>query len=252
MEVKKLSFSYGKHQVLKDVSLKIERKKITTILGPNGCGKSTLFYLMTKNLPLNSGEILLDGKNIQEIKLKDFARKVSIVNQGNTIQGDITVESLVSYGRTPFLSMMQKMGEEDEKYIEWAMDITDVKKFKDQMVSSLSGGQKQRVWIAMALAQNTDILFLDEPTTYLDVRYQIQILELIKRLNQEYHITIVMVLHDINQAIHYSDYIVGFKDGVMVGAGDAEKIVTKDFIKDIYDIDLDIITVNNKKLVINV
>lgn len=252
MEIKKLSFSYGKHQVLKDVSLKIEKGKITTILGPNGCGKTTLFYLMTKNLPIGTGKILLDGKNIQDIKLKDFARKVSIVNQGNTIQGDITVENLVSYGRTPFLSMMQRMGEEDERCIEWAMEITDVKKFKDSMVSRLSGGQKQRVWIAMALAQNTGILFLDEPTTYLDIRYQIQILNLVKRLNEEYHITIVMVLHDINQAIHYSDYIIGFKDGILVGAGDAGEIVTKDFIKEIYDIDLDIVNVNDKRLVVNV
>ena len=213
MEVRDLFFSYGKNKVLKGTSFAIEEGKITTIMGANGCGKSTLFNLMTKNLCPRKGNIFLHGKNIQNLGLKDFAKRVSIVHQYNSSADDITVERLVSFGRTPHRKMMQGHSDEDEKLIRRAMEVTNVLKYRDREVSRLSGGQRQRVWIAMALAQNTKILFLDEPTTYLDIRYQIEILELVKKLNQEYGITIIMVLHDINQAIHFSDRIIGLKDG---------------------------------------
>ena len=203
MEVRDLYFAYGKNRVLKGVSLKIESGKITTIMGANGCGKSTLFYLMTRNLTPRKGNIFLHGKNILNLGLRDFAKKVSIVHQYNTSSDDITVERLVSFGRTPHMRMMQGRSEEDDRLIEWAMEVTNVAKYRNREVSRLSGGQRQRVWIAMALAQNTKILFLDEPTTYLDIRYQIEILELVKRLNRKFGITIVMVLHDIN---HFSAF----------------------------------------------
>ena len=193
MEVRDLSFSYGKNKVLKGISFTIEGGKITTIMGANGCGKSTLFNLMTKNLYPRKGNIFLHGRNIQNFGLKDFAKRVSIVHQYNSSADDITVERLVSFGRTPHMKMMQGRSDEDEKLIEWAMEVTNVEKYRDREVSRLSGGQRQRVWIAMALAQNTKILFLDEPTTYLDIRYQIEILELVKKLNEEYGITIIMV-----------------------------------------------------------
>ena len=199
MEVRDLFFSYGKNKVLKGTSFAIEEGKITTIMGANGCGKSTLFNLMTKNLCPRKGNIFLHGKNIQNLGLKDFAKRVSIVHQYNSSADDITVERLVSFGRTPHRKMMQGHSDEDEKLIRRAMEVTNVLKYRDREVSRLSGGQRQRVWIAMALAQNTKILFLDEPTTYLDIRYQVEILELVKKLNQEYGITIIMVLHDINQ-----------------------------------------------------
>ena len=173
MEVRDLYFSYGKNKVLRGVSLKIQEGKITTILGANGCGKSTLFNLMTRNLLPRKGNIFLQGKNILNLGLKEFAKKVSIVHQYNTSSGDITVERLVSFGRTPHMKMMRGRSEEDERMIRWAMEVTGVEKYRNREVSRLSGGQRQRVWIAMALAQNTRILFLDEPTTYLDIRYQI-------------------------------------------------------------------------------
>lgn len=252
MEVRDVFFSYGKNKVLKGVSLKIEEGKITTIMGANGCGKSTLFSLMTKNLYPRKGNIFLKGKNIQNLNLKEFAQRVSIVQQYNTASDDITVESLVSFGRTPHRKMMQGKSEEDEKLIEWAMEVTNLTEYRDREVSRLSGGQRQRVWIAMALAQNTKTLFLDEPTTYLDIRYQIEILELVKKLNEEYHITIIMVLHDINQAIHFSDYIIGLKDGHVAVEGKPDEVITTESIKELYGIELGVTTIDGRKFVLAV
>lgn len=252
MEVRDLFFSYGKNKVLKGTSFTIEEGKITTIMGANGCGKSTLFNLMTKNLYPRKGNIFLHGKNIQNLGLKDFAKRVSIVHQYNSSADDITVERLVSFGRTPHMKMMQGRSGEDEELIRRAMEVTNVLKYRDREVSRLSGGQRQRVWIAMALAQNTKILFLDEPTTYLDIRYQIEILELVKKLNQDYGITIIMVLHDINQAIHFSDRIIGLKDGQVTAQGAPDTVITEEYIRDLYGISLGVTTIEGKKFVLTV
>ena len=252
MEVRDLFFSYGKNKVLKGTSFTVEEGKITTIMGANGCGKSTLFNLMTKNLYPRKGNIFLHGKNIQNLGLKDFAKRVSIVHQYNSSADDITVERLVSFGRTPHMKMMQGRSGEDEELIRRAMEVTNVLKYRDREVSRLSGGQRQRVWIAMALAQNTKILFLDEPTTYLDIRYQIEILELVKKLNQDYGITIIMVLHDINQAIHFSDRIIGLKDGQVTAQGAPDTVITEECIRDLYGISLGVTTIEGKKFVLTV
>ena len=238
MEVRDLHFSYGKNKVLKGVSLKIEEGKITTIMGANGCGKSTLFSLMTKNLYPRKGNIFLKGKNIQNLNLKEFARKVAIVQQYNSASDDITVENLVAFGRTPHKKMMQGDSAEDERMIQWALEVTNLTEYRDREVSRLSGGQRQRVWITMALCQGTKTLFLDETTTYLDIRYQIEILQLVKKLNQEFEITIIMVLHDINQAIAYSDNVIGMKDGKVLVEGDPEEVITEESIRELYGIEL--------------
>lgn len=250
MEVRVLHFAYGKNKVLKGVSLKIEEGRITTIMGANGCGKSTLFFLMTKNLYPKKGNIYIKGKNIQNLNLKEFAKKVAIVQQYNTASDDITVESLVAFGRTPHKRMMQGDSAEDERMIEWALEVTNLTEYRDREVSRLSGGQRQRVWIAMALCQGTKILFLDEPTTYLDIRYQIDILKLVKKLNKEYGITIIMVLHDINQAIAYSDHVIGMKDGVIEVEGNPKDVITKESIKTLYGVDIDVTSVNGQKVVL--
>ena len=249
--VKDLSFAYGKQKVLDDLALTLHEGTITTLIGANGCGKYTLFNLMTKNLKPDSGEIFLRDKNIADLKLKEFAREAAIVHQYNTAPMDISVEKLVSYGRTPYHTMgLSPNVKKDEEKVNWAMEITDTLKHKHKAVSQLSGGQKQRVWIAMALAQDTKILFLDEPTTYLDIRYQLQILKLIRQLNQEYNLTIVMVLHDINQSLYYSDEIIAMKDGKIIAQGLPEDIITPELVKSVFDVELNISTENGKPFIL--
>lgn len=252
-DIKGLTFSYGTNEVIKGLDLSIKQGKVTTLIGANGCGKSTLFNLITKNLRSNSGEIRLEGKDISQVKLKDFARQVAIVHQYNTAPADISVEKLVAFGRTPYHGFgSPSNSEEDEEKIKRALEITNTEKLKDKAVAQLSGGQKQRVWIAMALAQDTKILFLDEPTTYLDIRYQLQILKLVRKLNEEYGMTVIMVLHDINQSLYYSDEIVAMKDGRITAQGKPEKIITSELIKNVYDVELGISAVNGRPFVLPV
>ena len=252
MKVKNVSFSYGNNKILRDISLGIETGKITTIMGANGCGKSTLFSLMTKNLTPKRGQIFLERKNISAMPLTEFAKRVSIVHQYNSSAEDITVERLVSFGRTPHRKLLGGMSEEDTRLMEWAIQVTNLGEYRDREVGKLSGGQRQRVWIAMALAQNTKLLFLDEPTTYLDIRYQLEILELIKKLNQEYGITIVMVLHDINQAIHFSDHIIGLKDGKVAVEGHPEEVISTESLLQLYGVRLGVTEIDGQKFVLTV
>ncbi len=243
MEVRKLEFSYGKNKVLNEITFQIPKGKITTLIGANGCGKSTLFHVMTKNLKAQQGEIFLNGKNINEISLKQFAKEVSIVHQYNVAPNDLTVEKLISYGRIAHGGLGKKNKQQDEKFIHWAMEITNVTELKDRRISDLSGGQRQRVWIAMALAQNT---------TYLDIRYQIEILKLLKRLNAEVGMTMLVVLHDINQAIQYSDEIIAMKEGKIIAQGNPREIATEKILKAVYDIDLKVENVNGNIFVLTV
>ncbi len=251
MEAENIEFSYGNNKVLDNTSFKIREGQITTIIGANGCGKSTLFNVMTKNLTPQGGKVLLNGEDIKNISLKKFARQVAIVHQYNTAPNDIIVEKLISYGRIAY-SGLKRNRDEDERCIKFAMEVTGVQDFSKKQISALSGGQKQRVWIAVALAQNTKILFLDEPTTYLDIRYQIEILRLVKRLNREYGITIIMVLHDINQSIAYSDCIIAMKDGKIIAEGQPTDIINEKLIKDVYDVELKIENTHRGKFVMTV
>lgn len=239
MEINNVVYSHDqKVNHVNQVNVQIDQEKITTIIGPNGCGKSTLLGVMANNFVPQKGEVLLDGKGLTLYKPKELARKIAVVHQENSAPVDMTVERLVSYGRLPYKSMFKADKATDDAAIEWALKETNLLEWKHVPIDALSGGQRQRVWIAMSLAQQTPYLFLDEPTTYLDIYYQYEILELVKRLNTEHSLTIVMVLHDINQAIRYSDAIIAMKAGKVMMKGNPKEIITNELIYDIYGVDV--------------
>lgn len=239
MEIHQVVVSHdGTKKHLNGVSTAIPKGKITTILGPNGCGKSTLLSVMARsNRPLE-GVAKLENRDLIEYKPKEFAKKLAIVYQQNDIPQDLTVEKLVRFGRMPYSSLFKKESVDDEEAITWALICTNLTEKRHHELTALSGGERQRVWIAMALAQKSEILCLDEPTTYLDIYYQIELLELVKKLNEEHGLTIVMVLHDMNQAIKYSDHVILMKDGQVLTEGTPDEVMTKEIIKDVYGVDV--------------
>jgi iron complex transport system ATP-binding protein len=232
-----LTIGYGDRLIVKDLNIKIPDKQITTIVGSNGCGKSTLLKAVTRIISHQSGTIILDGENIASENTKILAKKMAILPQTPESASGLTVGELVSYGRFPYQSGFGRLTQKDIEVIDWALEVTGTKEYKYKSVDSLSGGQRQRVWIAMALAQETEIIFLDEPTTYLDLAHQLEILELLQKLNQEQERTIVMVLHDLNQAARFADYIIALKDGEIVKAGSCEEVITHEVLKKVFSID---------------
>ncbi|QKF07289.1 ABC transporter ATP-binding protein [Berryella wangjianweii] len=257
-----VSFSFGCNKIFDGLSLQIPEGQVTTLIGANGSGKTTLFNLMCKNLRPAAGTVFLRGANVADLRLRDFAKLVAIVHQNNTAPYDLTVEQLVAYGRFPHqpqgpLSLASateraKVRAEDEHMVAWAIDVCDLSEVACRTVASLSGGQRQRVWIAMALAQGSKVLLLDEPTTYLDVKFQLDILRLVRRLNEEFGITVVMVLHDINQALRYSDRIVALADGAIACQGAPEEVVDADLIERVYDVRLDVVQVQGRPFIMAV
>lgn len=235
-----LSIGYGEQLIVKDLSVQIPNQKITTIIGPNGCGKSTLLKAITRIISHQSGAVVLDGKNVAKENTKILAKKMAILPQTPESASGLTVGELVSYGRFPYQTGFGRLSKKDYEVIDWALQVTNTSTFKYLPVDPLSGGQRQRVWIAMALAQETEIIFLDEPTTYLDMAHQLEVLELLQRLNQQEKRTIVMVLHDLNQAARFADYVVALKAGQIVKAGPCEEVITKEVLRDVFNIDAEI------------
>lgn len=239
MEISEIVMSYdGIRNQLDGVSTTIEKGKITTIIGPNGCGKSTLLSVLSRNYSPSRGNVRLENKDILDYKAKEFAKKLAIVYQTNITPQELTVEKLVAYGRVPYQNLISRNVEEDQAAIDWAITSTNLEEKRHKNLEALSGGERQRVWIAMALAQKSEILCLDEPTTYLDIYYQIELLELVKRLNQEHGLTIIMVLHDMNQAIKYSDHIILMKEGKVLKEGTPQEVMTKQLIKEVYGVEV--------------
>lgn len=235
-----LKIGYGEQLIVKNLSVEIPDKKITTIIGSNGCGKSTLLKAITRIIPHQSGGIVLDGVNISKESTKVLAQKMAILPQTPESASGLTVGELVSYGRFPYQKGFGRLSKKDYQVIDWALEVTGTLDYKFRPVDSLSGGQRQRVWIAMSLAQETEIIFLDEPTTYLDMAHQLEVLELLQKLNVEQERTIVMVLHDLNQAARFADYIIALKDGEIVKAGNCDEVMTREVLEDVFHIDAEI------------
>ena len=236
VKLENISFSYNKKQeFIKDLSLEFKSGEVTTILGPNGSGKSTLLHMISTYLKPKSGKIYLGYKDLGKLKQKEIAKYISCVYQENEAPDDITVRDLVAFGRTIYPNVKKEDKEENERMIDFALKATGIEEIQDKKVVNLSGGQKQRAFIAMSLAQNTGVLLLDEPTTYLDIYHQIEILEVVKTLNEKYNITIIMVLHDLNQAINYSHNIVIMKNGKLIKQGRSQEVLDEDTIKDVYN-----------------
>ena len=232
-----LHVGYGDRSIIKNLNLTIPDKKITTIIGANGCGKSTLLKALTRIIPYQSGSVLLDEKEISREKTKTVAKKMAILPQTPESSNGLTVGELVSYGRFPYQNGLGRLTKRDYEVIDWALEVTGTAEYKYRPMDALSGGQRQRVWIAMVLAQETNIIFLDEPTTYLDMAHQLEVLELLQKLNREQHRTIVMVLHDLNQAARFADYIITLKDGEIVKAGTCEEVIVPEVLREVFRID---------------
>lgn len=241
LEIVDLSFGYQNHDILHDISLTVPKNKISIILGANGCGKSTLLKNMCKVLKPTKGHIYLNMQDIYQYPAKQLAQKIGLMPQSPQTPEGITVYDLVSRGRFPYRQLFHAMSKEDHQIIMEAMELMKITPLAKCHVDELSGGQRQRVWLALALAQDTDILFLDEPTTFLDIQYQIEILDLLCDLNKKKGTTIVMVLHDINLAARYGDYIFALSKGKLIRHGKPAEILNASLIEDVYGLKCQII-----------
>lgn len=241
-KVDQVAIGYSSTLIIDELSVSIPTKKITTIIGPNGCGKSTLLKAISRILKVKSGAIYLDGHAIHRLGTKEVAKKMAILPQTAEAPGGLTVFELVSYGRFPHQKGFGSLKQKDYEHIYWAIDVTGLNEFKDRPIEALSGGQRQRVWIAMALAQDTEVLILDEPTTYLDLAHQLDILLLLKRLNEEERRTIVMVLHDLNHASRFSHNMIAMKSGSIIKEGTPEEVMTCSNLQQVFNIDASLAT----------
>jgi iron complex transport system ATP-binding protein len=232
-----IDVAYTDKIIIKQMSVTIPSGKITTIIGPNGCGKSTLLKAFGRILKTKKGNILISDYDINQIHTKKLASMMALLPQSPKTPEGLVVEELVSFGRYPYQKRFGKLEEADKKAIDWALSVCNLSEIRQEAIENLSGGQRQRVWIAMALAQETDIILLDEPTTYLDMAYQMEVLELLYDLNRNHSCTIVMVLHDINLASKFADHLIAMKDGKILYKGSVEEIMTEKVLREVYDIE---------------
>lgn len=241
LEVTDLTLGYEGKDIISALSLKVERGELLTIAGPNGSGKSTLLRAMAHTLRPRGGRIMLNGRPLAALKSRERARKLAFLPQNHNLAGGFTVRELVGYGRYPHFNWQGREGKRDREVIEWALEVTGLKGMKERFISTLSGGEQQRVWIAMAIAQEADLLLLDEPTTFLDIHHQLEILALIKELNREWKRTVIMVLHDLNQAARFSDRLVVLKDGAIYSEGRPGEVLTEKTLAEVFQISARII-----------
>lgn len=229
-----LTLSYERRTIAEDLTVAIPDRSFTVVVGPNACGKSTLLRALSRTLKPAAGTVLLDGQDIAALPAKQVARTLGLLPQSSIAPDGITVAELVSRGRYPHQKLLRQWSPDDERVVAGSMAATGVADLADRMVDELSGGQRQRVWIAMALAQETPLLLLDEPTTYLDIAHQIEILDLCARLHEEEGRTLVAVLHDLNHAARYATHLIAMRDGRVVAEGAPGDIVTADLVEEVF------------------
>jgi iron complex transport system ATP-binding protein len=241
IRIDNLSLAYeGSTLIVQQLDLRLQRGTMTALVGPNGCGKSTLLRGLSRLLKPVRGHVYLDGRDIHTLKAKDLARQLGILPQAPVAPEGLTVHELVAQGRYPHQHWFQQWSAEDERIVTEALTITNLTLFADRPIDTLSGGQRQRAWIAMALAQQTDVLLLDEPTTYLDLAYQMDVLDLLDDLNAQGR-TIVMVLHDLNQAARYADVVVALRGGQIIARGTPEQVMTPENILQVFGLETEVV-----------
>ncbi|KZE72696.1 iron ABC transporter ATP-binding protein [Paenibacillus jamilae] len=246
VEVKNVSKRYGNKNVVDQVSVTVPKGTITSFIGPNGAGKSTLLSMISRLTDSDEGEILIDGQAVSLTKSEELARKISILKQTNDINIRLTVKELVSFGRFPYSK--GRLNSEDRKMVEQSMAYMGLEDMKDKHIDLLSGGQRQRAFIAMILAQDTEYILLDEPLNNLDMKHSVQIMKTLRNLVNDLGKTILVVLHDINFASCYSDYIVGMKDGRLLKQGTADEMIDSQLLKELYDMDIPIQQIGDHKI----
>ncbi|GAB2500977.1 ABC transporter ATP-binding protein [Promicromonospora xylanilytica] len=237
-----VTLGYGERTIVRTLSLAVPDRRVTVIVGPNACGKSTLLRGLARLMPPTSGTVLLDGGAISELPTREVARVMGMLPQSPVAPEGITVRDLVSRGRHPHQSWWHQWGRSDTDAVTDALRATGTEEIADRDVDELSGGQRQRAWIAMAVAQRTDLLLLDEPTTYLDMAHQLDVLELVATLNRDHGRTVVMVLHDLNLACRYADHIVAMRDGEIVAQGAPAEVVTTELLREVFSVEASILT----------
>ncbi|WP_300382654.1 ATP-binding cassette domain-containing protein [Clostridium sp.] len=246
IEIKNLSKSYNGKKVVKDVSFNIEKGKITSFIGPNGAGKSTVLSMIARLLDIDSGEVIIDGKNINSWDNKELSKKISILKQSNNISVRLTIKDLVSFGRFPYCEGRLKT--EDEDYVSEALEYMKLTNIQDKYLDELSGGQRQRAFIAMIIAQNTDYIMLDEPLNNLDMNHSVEMMKLLRRMVDDLGKTIIIVIHDINFASCYSDNIVALRNGELLMDKSCDEMITEKNLIKLYDMKFNIQQVNDKKI----
>jgi iron complex transport system ATP-binding protein len=234
LEARGLSVGYGGADVVAGLDLVIPREAITAVVGANGCGKSTLLRALGRLLTPQAGQVLLDGNRIDKTPTRQVAKELGILPQAPSAPEGLTVGDLVARGRHPHQAWYRQWSSDDEDAVAEALDWTGIGDLAERPVDQLSGGQRQRAWISMALAQETDLLLLDEPTTFLDLAHQVDVLDLVRRLNTEAGRTVVMVLHDLNLAARYADCLIAMKEGRLVAAGDPKEVITESMLADVF------------------
>lgn len=246
IQVKEITKFFGKKVVVDKVSVNIRRGKITSFIGPNGAGKSTLLSMVSRLLDADTGEVLLDNTDVKNLKSNDFAKQVSILKQSNFMNVRLTIRELVSFGRFPYSH--GHLNEEDHKKVDEAIYYMNLEDIQHNYLDELSGGQRQRAFIAMVIAQDTEYILLDEPLNNLDMKHSVQIMKILRKLVDDLDKTVVIVLHDINFASVYSDYIVALKDGKVVKDGPTNEIINSESLKEIYDMDIPIQEMNSCRI----